>query len=161
MRVAAVGAGGDDVIHQAAFQQVQHVGALAAHLAHDAAGHHLAVQVLGRAGGAVDLVAVVVQLPGQFGGLGLVAVLDRDDDAGAGAGHLELVTCGDQALHHGLVEVRRNAQNLAGGLHLRAQHRVDAVQLQEAVDGNLHGVVRALAVTPQAGAVAHVLQLLA
>ena len=66
---------------------------------------------------------------GKLGGLGLVAVLDRDDDAGAGAGRLELVASRDQTLHHRLVEGGRNAQDLAGGLHLGAEHRVNAVQL--------------------------------
>ena len=161
VRVAAMGAGGDDVIHQAAFQQVDHIRAGAAHLAHHTAGDHLAVQIAGRLGGAVNLVAVVMQLPGQFGGFGLVAVLDGHDAAGAGTGHLELITGSHQALHHGLVEGGGNAQHLAGGLHLGAQHGVHAVQLQEAVDGHLDSVVGALAVTPQAGAVAHILQLFA
>ena len=129
VRVAAMRARRDDVIHQTALQQVDDVGARAAHLAHYAAGHHLAVQEPGGTGRAVDLVAVVVQLPGKLGGLGLVAVLDRDDDAGAGAGCLELVSSRDQALHHGLVEGGRNAQDLTGGLHLGAEHRVNAVQL--------------------------------
>ena len=66
---------------------------------------------------------------GKLGGLGLVAVLDRDDDAGAGAGRLELVASRDQTLHHRFVEGGRNAQDLTGGLHLGAEHRVNAVQL--------------------------------
>ena len=161
VRVAAMGAGGDDVIHQATFQQVDHIRACAAHLAYDAARDHLAVQVAGRLGGAVDLVAVVMQFPGQFGGFGLVAVLDGNNAAGAGAGHLELIPGGDQALHHGLVEGGRNAQYFTGGLHLGAEHGIDAVQLQEAVDRHLDGVVRAFAAPPQAGAVAHILELFA
>ena len=70
-----------------------------------------------------------MQLPGKLGGLSLVAVLDRDDDAGAGAGRLELIASRDQTLHHGLVEGGSNAQDLTGGLHLGAEHRVNAVQL--------------------------------
>ena len=86
VRVTAMGAGGDDVIHQTAFQQIQHIRAFFAHLAHGAAGHHLAVQVACRAGGAIDLIAVVMQLPGQLGGFFLVGILDRDNYAGTGAG---------------------------------------------------------------------------
>ena len=156
-----MGAGGNDVIHQSALQQVNDVGTRAAHLPHRGAGHHLAVEIAGGLGSAVNFVAVIVQLPRQFGGLLLVAVLDSDNDAGAGAGLLELVARRHKALHHGLMEGGGNAQHLAGGLHFGAEHGVHAVQLEEAVHRHLHRRVGALSAPPQAGAVAHILQFFA
>ena len=111
------------------------------------------------AGGAIELVAHALELPGDVHELRLVAVLHGEDAAGSGAGRLEGVARTDQALEQGVVEVGRDAQHLAGGLHLRAELGIDAVQLLKAEDGHLDRHIGGVGV--QAGAVAHVGELLA
>ena len=157
--VAALGAGGEHIVHQTALQQVHDVGRLAGHGAHLVAGHHVLVEPGTGAGGAVQLVAHALELPGDVHELRLVAVLHGEDAAGSGAGGLEGIARADQALEQGVVVVGGNAQHLAGGLHLRAELGVHAVQLFKAEHRHLDGHIGGVGV--QAGAVAHIDELLA
>ena len=111
------------------------------------------------AGGAVQLVAHALELPGDIHELGLIAVLHGEDAAGGGAGGLKGIARADQALEQGIVIVGGNAQHLAGRLHLRAELGIHAVQLLKAEHRHLNGHIGGVGV--QAGAVAHICQLLA
>src|SRR5699024_9344941 len=79
--VAALGAGGEDIVHQTALEQVNDVGSLARHIPHLVAGHHVLVQPGAGAGGAVQLVAHALELPSDVHKFGLVAVLHGEDAA--------------------------------------------------------------------------------
>ena len=107
--VAALGAGGKDIVHQPALQQVDNVGGFARHIAHLVAGHHVLVQPGAGAGGAVQLVAHALELPGDVHEFGLVAVLDGEDAAAGRAGRLEGVARADQPLEQGVVVVGGDA----------------------------------------------------
>ena len=107
----------------------------------------------------LQLVAHALELPGDIHELGLVAVLHGEDAAGGGAGGLKGIARTDQALEQGIVIVGGNAQHLAGRLHLRAKLSIHAVQLLKAEHRHLNGHIGGVGV--QAGAVAHICQLLA
>ena len=75
------------------------------------------------------LIAHALEFPRDIHELRLVAVLHGEDAAGGRAGGLEGVARADEALEQGIVVVGGNAQHLAGGLHLRAELGIHAVQL--------------------------------
>ena len=111
------------------------------------------------AGGAIEFVAHILQLPCNIHELGLVAVLHGEDAAAARAGGLKGIACTDQTLEQGIVVVGRNTQHLAGGLHLGAELGIHGVQLFKAEHRHLYRHIGGVGV--QTGAVAHIRQLLA
>ena len=111
------------------------------------------------AGGAVQLVAHALELPCNVHELRLVAVLHGEDAAACGAGGLEGVARADEALEQGVVVVGGNAQHFAGRLHLGAELGIHTVQLFKAEHRHLDGHIGCVGV--QAGAIAHICQLLA
>ena len=84
--VAALGAGGEDIIHQTALQQVHDIRRFTGHIPHLVAGDHVLVEPCTGAGGAVELIAHALELPCDIHELRLVAVLHGEDAAGAGPG---------------------------------------------------------------------------
>ncbi len=151
------GAGEDDVVDLSVLQQLEHPVVLAQ------LSHHLhigaqAADLPGRAVGGIQLEAHLVQLPGDVHDLRLVPAVHGDQDPRVLA-LLHLVSGGDQALEQGLLHIGAQAQDLAGGLHLRGQGRVGVGDLLKGEHGHLHRHIGGLAV--QAGAVAQGLQGLA
>ena len=157
--VTALGAGGEHIVHQTALQQIHDVGCLAGDVAHLVAGDHVLVEPCTGAGGTVELIAHILQLPCNIHELRLVAVLHGEDAAAARTGSLEGIACTDQTLEQGIVVVGRNTQHLTGGLHLGAELGIHGVQLFKAEHRHLHRHIGGVGV--QTGAVAHIRQLLA
>ena len=134
------------------------LGRLAGHIAHLVAGHHVLVEPCAGAGGAIELVAHALELPGDIHKLRLIAVFHREDAAGSRAGGLKGIARANEALEQGIVVVGGNAQHLAGGLHLRAKLGVHAVQFLKTEHRYLDGHIGRVGV--QTGTVAHIGQFL-
>ena len=98
---------------------------------------------LGGAFRGVELVAHLVQLPGDIHDLRLIPVVHGDQHAAA-ALLLHLVAGGDQALEQGLLHVLAQAQHLAGGLHLRGEGRIGVGDLLKGEHRHLHRHIRRL-----------------
>ena len=95
----------------------------------------------------VELVAHLVQLPGDIHDLRLIPVVHGDQHAAA-ALLLHLVAGGDQALEQGLLHVLAQAQHLAGGLHLWGEGRIGVGDFFKGEHRHLHRHIRRLLIEP-------------
>ncbi len=95
---------------------------------------------VGRAFGGDDFEAEIDVAAGQLDGCLLVVVVDGEEDGAAGGQNL---AGGELRLGEGFAEGGGHAHHFAGGLHLRAENRIDAGKLGPGEDRRFDVVVRA------------------
>ena len=103
----------------------------------------------------IDGKAHLHKLLGNIRNLGLIRVLHRDKDA---AFLIELIAGSYQSFKQRFLHGVGNAQNLAGGFHLRPQLVIHIDQLFEGEHRHLHRIIRRHLIKP--GAVPHLRKLL-
>src|SRR5215510_1957618 len=116
----------------AALHEIDHVGPVAVtHLVDELDGHPVALEHARRPGCCDEREAHLAEALGERRYRPLVAVLDRDEDRAGGRQHL---AGGHLRFQVGLAEVAVDPHHLAGRLHFRAEHHVDAGELGERED---------------------------
>src|SRR5215470_16170970 len=132
----------------AALHQVHDVGAVVlVDLVHHLHRHALALQELGGADGGHEVEAHLGETLGDLEDRAFVAVLDREKDLPRGG---QGRAGGELRLHICLAEVAIDPHHLTGGLHLGAEHGVDAREFHEREHRLLHRDVRELALLAEA-----------
>ena len=125
----------DEQLDLARHQQVDRVGPALVHLEHPLGGNAAGAEVPRGALGGEDPEAEPVEPPRDRHHVGLVVIVDRDEDR---ARQRQRAVGGDLRLGERHPERVGDAHHLAGRAHLRAEDQVDALQLAEGEHRLLH-----------------------